>query len=116
LLPPDAHGDFLFKKYLPLVKRVAEAGWRPVTQARCDNEKILVERFGPDAAGHSYFTLFNDTAGPQSGNLVVEGRPSAPDGSPPARELVSNTAIAPTAVGYPILLPPQAVAVIDCWH
>jgi hypothetical protein len=51
----------LFKKYLPLIKRVAEAGWQPVTLASCDNPKIFVERFGPDAGRNVYFTLLNDT-------------------------------------------------------
>lgn len=47
----------LFKKYGPLVKRVAEAGWEPLTMARPDQPSFLVERFGQD-----YLTVFNDGA------------------------------------------------------
>ena len=36
----------LFKKYVPLCKRVAEAGWEPVTRARSSDEQVYVERFG----------------------------------------------------------------------
>jgi hypothetical protein len=37
----------LFRKYVPLCRQVAEAGWEPVTLARSDNPQIYVERFGP---------------------------------------------------------------------
>jgi len=33
-----------FRRYLPLIKRVAEAGWNPITQATVDNPDIFVER------------------------------------------------------------------------
>ena len=36
----------LFKKYVPLCKRVAEAGWQPVTKAHTDEAGVCVERFG----------------------------------------------------------------------
>ena len=36
----------LFKKYIPLCKQVAEAGWQPITNARTTTPGILVERFG----------------------------------------------------------------------
>jgi hypothetical protein len=46
----------LFKKYVPLCKRVAEAGWRPVPNARTGNPKVHVERFW-----ENYLTVFNDS-------------------------------------------------------
>ena len=46
----------LFKKYVPLCKTVAEAGWQPITRARSDNPKVYVERFG-----EKYLTVFNDS-------------------------------------------------------
>jgi hypothetical protein len=54
----------LFRKYVPLCKRVAEAGWQPVTQARANAPAILVERFGDD-----YLTVFND--GAETADVVV---------------------------------------------
>jgi len=46
----------LFKKYVPLCKFVAEAGWQPITLATSSEEKVYIERFGAD-----YFTVFNDS-------------------------------------------------------
>ncbi len=46
----------LFKKYVPLCKLVAEAGWEPVTLARSNNSHIYVERFGD-----KFLTIFNDS-------------------------------------------------------
>jgi hypothetical protein len=57
----------LFRKYIPVIRRVAEAGWQPVTEATSDNERLLVERFGPDAGGHVWLTLHNDSEQPQTG-------------------------------------------------
>ncbi len=48
----------LFKKYVPLCKSVAEAGWEPLTGAVSDNESIIVERFGCPP-GRSYLTVYN---------------------------------------------------------
>ncbi len=103
----------LFKKYLPLVKRVAEAGWQPVTEARCDNAKILVERFGPGADGAIYFTLFNDSTEPQSGTLSVSGAAFPKGESPAARELLSSQPVSRTGTGWPVQLKPQEAAVIQ---
>ena len=46
----------LFKKYIPLCKLVAEAGWQPLTLATSSEPMVYVERFGSD-----YFTVFNDS-------------------------------------------------------
>ena len=48
----------LFKKYVPLCKRVAEAGWEPLTGAVSDNASVIVERFGWQP-GVCYLTVFN---------------------------------------------------------
>jgi hypothetical protein len=47
----------LFKKYVPLCRRVAEAGWEPITRATSSDERVYVERFGD-----RLFTVFNDSA------------------------------------------------------
>lgn len=62
----------LFRKYLPQIKRLAEAGWQPVTGVVCDNGNLLVERFGPDAEGVLRFTVYNDTSESQRGILEVD--------------------------------------------
>jgi hypothetical protein len=102
----------LFKKYLPLVRRAAEAGWQPVTCAACDNGLVWIERFGPDAKGTVYLTLFNDTAARQSGRLRVEtGRLGLP-GETAGRELVAGKALGP-GPAWDIGLEPQQAELIE---
>jgi uncharacterized repeat protein (TIGR01451 family) len=47
----------LFKRYIPLIRRLNCAGWRPLTYATTDREDVYIERFGawPDL----HFTLRN---------------------------------------------------------
>jgi len=48
----------LFKKYVPLCKKVSEAGWSPLTDGVSDNDNIVVERFGSLPAP-CYLTVYN---------------------------------------------------------
>ncbi len=96
----------LFKKYIPLVKRVAEARWQPLTLARCDNPRIYVERFGPDPGGTVYFTLLNDTDARQSGNLRFNEPESGRKSSASVTELISNTTVQ-AADALEVTLEPQ---------
>lgn len=61
----------LFKKYIPIIKRVAEAGWRPITAAKCDNPSILLERFGDFQSGKIYITAFNPGSTPRAGEITI---------------------------------------------
>lgn len=96
----------LFLKYVPLVKRVAEAGWEPVTLAVSEDPAILVERFGRD-----YLTVFND--GPEAREAVV--RVSLP-GVTGAEELVTGREIGARREGdaavLRVRLEPEDVAVL----
>ncbi|MGC8644580.1 MAG: hypothetical protein ACP5XB_32345, partial [Isosphaeraceae bacterium] len=74
----------LFRKYVPLCKLVAEAGWEPITQARSSDEHVHLERFGE--TGTRYLTVFNDsrerrtvsisleTVGPRSSRELLSGK------------------------------------------
>ena len=73
----------LFKRYVPLCKAVAEAGWEPLTGARSDHPNVYVERFG-----EHYLTVFNDTDRQQSATITLER-----DVTPRARELLSGREI-----------------------
>ena len=44
----------LFKKYIPVCKRVAEAGWEPVTLAVSEAKNVYIERFG-----NNLLTVYN---------------------------------------------------------
>jgi hypothetical protein len=64
----------LFKKYVPLCKLVAEAGWQPITHAHSNNSKIYVERFG-----NRYLTVFNDSSQHRTVTITFEGNTSIED-------------------------------------
>jgi len=47
----------VFEQYMPLLKKLDQAGWSPVTLATTDNAAVLIERFGYGSS--VYFTLRN---------------------------------------------------------
>jgi len=58
----------LFKRYVPLCKRVAEAGREPITLTRSSDPKVRLERFGDRIV-----TVFNDSPDRRSAVLTLEG-------------------------------------------
>jgi hypothetical protein len=58
----------LFRRYVPLCKRVAEAGWEPITRARTDSDHVHIERFG-----ERYLTVFNSSDQPCVATITFEG-------------------------------------------
>jgi len=93
----------LFKKYVPLCRRVAEAGWEPITRARSSDDRVYVERFGD-----RYLTVFNDSAEPRTATIRLDG--PAPANS---RELVTDMPIAWTNGATTVQLDGEDVAVIE---
>jgi hypothetical protein len=93
----------LFKKYVPLCRRVAEAGWEPITLARSSDERVYVERFGT-----RYLTVFND--GPQERTTTIELSGDAPTAS---RELLTGRAIRWDGGKTTLTLGGEDVAVIE---
>jgi hypothetical protein len=73
----------LFKKYVPLCKRVAEAGWEPLTRATSSDPHVYVERFG-----EKHLTVFNDSREQRTVTITWEGEPRGP-----GRELLSGRAV-----------------------
>ena len=95
----------LFKKYIPLLRRVTAAGWEPLTHATCSNTNIMVERFGPQPSGEVFLTLLNDTGEPQSGRLTIDVRALGSKKATSARGLVSDNPANPS--GWQVSLRPQ---------
>lgn len=90
----------LFKRYQPIIKRVAEAGWQPVTYATSSNPTILVERFGPGTNGTNYFTIMNDSSSAQTGALHID-LSALRATSPTPTEILSNQTLDLAAVELP---------------
>ena len=93
----------LFKKYVPLIKRAAEAGWQPVTRARSSNAKVYVERWG-----EKLLTIFNDSAERQAAAIIF---PEAPQR--PAKDLVSGEKVAWNDGKATLTLEPEDVMLIE---
>ncbi len=102
----------LFKKYIPLLRRLTAAGWQPLTHAACDNSKILVERFGPEPDGSVSLTLLNDTADTQTGTATADLKALGWKRPHSAQELVSGNAATPSALGWRISLRPHRAEVL----
>jgi hypothetical protein len=83
----------LFKRYIPIVKRIAEAGWQPITHAAADTDDILLERFGPDDEGRVYFTVMNDGDERATAAVLIGAKALGLAGDVNARELVSGEAM-----------------------
>ena len=49
----------LFKKYIPMVRRLDEAGWWPITCASADPADIRIERYGAIETNDLAFTIHN---------------------------------------------------------
>jgi hypothetical protein len=95
----------LFKKYVPLCKLVAEAGWEPVTLARSSDEKVYVERFGD-----RYLTVFNDSGEERTVTIEVEADLGGPSTT---RELVGGGTVAWKGGRATMTLGAEDVAVVD---
>ncbi len=57
----------LFIQYLPLIRRVAQAGWEPLTRASTSRPDVWIEHFGSDL-----WTLRNTSSGAQSVDVHFE--------------------------------------------
>lgn len=52
------NGRPFFKKYIPIIKLIAGAGWEPITDAVSNVESVRIERFGDDK--ELFFTVRNN--------------------------------------------------------
>jgi hypothetical protein len=93
----------LFKKYVPLCKLVAEAGWEPITLARTNDEQVHVERFG-----RRYLTVFNDSTKPRTVTVTLAGLAATS-----CKELVTGRRLAWRSGACSIALAGEDVAVLD---
>jgi hypothetical protein len=96
----------LFKKYIPLCKRVAESGWQPLTLATSSDPKVYVERFGSDAA-QVCFTVFNDSKENKTVTLRFE------DAYTEFKDLVSGKTMKMNDGVLSLTLLPEDVAVLE---
>jgi hypothetical protein len=96
----------LFKKYVPLCKLVAEAGWEPITLAQSSDDEVYVERFGD-----RYLTVFNDSAQQRTVDVILEA--GIGQVATATRELVTGKRIQWSGRRATLTLKAEDVAVLD---
>ena len=62
----------LFKKYIPLIQKIATAGWEPVTHASTDHPHLYVERYGNNLDAGLFLTVMNDANETITGELHLD--------------------------------------------
>ncbi|MCC7495305.1 MAG: hypothetical protein IT204_23350 [Fimbriimonadaceae bacterium] len=116
----------LHRKYQPLCKALALAGWEPLTHARSSDPLVFVERFGSGPL--VWLTLLNEQAQPRPTTLTVD---AAGLGLDPRRlrvtEITSGQTLATRATAplqLEVTVPPAGVLVLQlgspaavaAWH
>ncbi len=96
----------LFRKYVPLCKVVAEAGWEPITGARSGDEHVHIERFGDQ--GTRYLTVFNDSPERRDTTITLSLKASET-----SRELVRGKRVSWTSGKTTVALDPEDMAVLE---
>jgi hypothetical protein len=93
----------LFKKYVPLCKLVAEAGWEPITKGYSSDSHVHIERYGD-----RFLTLLNDSSDRRTVTVTIERKSAGT-----ARELVRDQTIKWHDGQADLTLDGQDVAVIQ---
>jgi hypothetical protein len=81
-------GKPFFKKYIPIIKQIASAGWEPVTLASGNPPSIRVERFGN--ADKLFFTVRNIGNDEVSCNILLNIKELGITGKYSANEMVGG--------------------------
>ena len=64
------NGRPFFKKYITIIKKIAAAGWQPVTYARASDPSVRIERFGEGK--NLYFTVRNDNGKTLNCTILID--------------------------------------------
>ena len=94
----------LFKLYMPKIKTVIQAGWKPVNYAKSSSTSTLIERFGNASSGTFYVTAQNSGTSITAVTLTIDGAGLGIPSSTPVTvlEMLSNTSRAVTRTGTDI--------------
>jgi hypothetical protein len=108
-------GRPFFKKYIPIIRMIAAAGWQPVTHAAAA-PGLAVERFGAAGASPIYFTLYNPGGSAARTKLLIDASALGLGGHTACRELLDDRPVRVVRKGHQveldIILPPRAARVV----
>jgi hypothetical protein len=83
----------LFKKYIPMIRKLDAAGWQPVTLATASPSSIRIERFGEFARGDLAFTVHNPDAEARDITIALDREALQISGNVKASEWISTLAV-----------------------
>ncbi len=92
----------LFRKYIPVFRALAEAGWEPVTHATATPEGTVVERFGGEDGRPLFFTVRNVNDNAQAISVTVDAQALGLRTSRVSiSDVLAGAPVAPTGSGLP---------------
>lgn len=89
-------GRPLYKRFMPVMQRIARAGWQPITHARVSGDGLFVERFGNFTDRDLHFTVHNESDQLAVAELTVDTTALAITGKPTWHELLGGSEITAT--------------------
>ncbi|MCX7598421.1 MAG: hypothetical protein N2512_06080, partial [Armatimonadetes bacterium] len=63
----------LLRKYVPIFRALAQAGWEPIPEARVEPSHVIVERYGSPARGNTYLAVHNPSYVPATAMVTLTG-------------------------------------------
>ena len=61
-----------YQRWAPIMMEIGGAGWEPLTFARSDDPRVLVERYGRLDRGALHFVVHRESGGTAASNLLLE--------------------------------------------
>jgi hypothetical protein len=89
----------LFKKYIPLIRKLDEAGWEPVPFASVNPPTARIERYGSFEAGTLAFSVHNTSATDAEVTLTISRKELKLADDAAAKTWLSLRTIAPLVEG-----------------
>ena len=83
----------LYARYMPIFRKLAAAGWEPITYAHADAAHVVVERYGTPGDGPVYLAVHNPTGRATATTLTLTG-PLADRPATAVRDEVAGAEIA----------------------
>lgn len=62
----------VFERWDPLIRRLAAAGWEPITGARTTNPAVMIERFGTARSRNLHFTVRNTARQDEQVTAIID--------------------------------------------
>ena len=80
----------LYNTFIPVLRKIGQAGWEPVTHARASDEALWLERFGTGTKG-LFFTAYNPTMAAKSVEVAMDLDALGYGAGLPVTEIVERT-------------------------